>query len=115
MKLFPCIVPAFNTLMSCCLHGVQLLREFASLEPGTPTVLLVSLKAGGVGLNLTSASHVHLLEPFWNPASALPSLFWFSFWQINFGCKLAALRVHVLSPLGPLPVRSRALVVPWPF
>jgi len=46
------------------------LREFASREPGGPAVLLLSLKAGGVGLNLTAASHVHLLEPFWNPASA---------------------------------------------
>lgn len=31
-------------------------------------VLLVSLRAGGVGLNLTMASRVYLLEPFWNPA-----------------------------------------------
>lgn len=30
-----------------------------------PTVLLCSLKAGGVGLNLTSASRVHLLDPWW--------------------------------------------------
>lgn len=71
------MVPAFKRMTRCCRHGVQLLREFASLEPGTPTVLLVSLKAGGVGLNLTSASHVHLLEPFWNPASASPRLLCF--------------------------------------
>jgi SWI/SNF-related matrix-associated actin-dependent regulator of chromatin subfamily A3 len=31
-------------------------------------VLLVSLKAGGVGLNLTSASRVYLMDPYWNPA-----------------------------------------------
>lgn len=29
-----------------------------------PTVLLVSLKAGGVGLNLTAASRVHMLDPW---------------------------------------------------
>ncbi|KAK4057785.1 hypothetical protein OIO90_001004 [Microbotryomycetes sp. JL221] len=31
-------------------------------------VLLVSLRAGGVGLNLTAARRVYLMEPFWNPA-----------------------------------------------
>ncbi len=33
-----------------------------------PTVLLLSLKAGGTGLNLTAADHVVLLDPWWNPA-----------------------------------------------
>jgi SNF2 family DNA or RNA helicase len=32
------------------------------------TIMLVSLKAGGVGLNLTSASRVYIMEPYWNPA-----------------------------------------------
>ena len=31
-------------------------------------VFLVSLKAGGVGLNLTAAGYVYLLDPWWNPA-----------------------------------------------
>ncbi len=31
-------------------------------------VFLISLKAGGVGLNLTAASYVFLLDPWWNPA-----------------------------------------------
>lgn len=31
-------------------------------------VMLVSLRAGGVGLNLTAARYVYLLEPYWNPA-----------------------------------------------
>ena len=33
-----------------------------------PPVLLVSLRAGGTGLNLTRADHVFLLDPWWNPA-----------------------------------------------
>jgi SWI/SNF-related matrix-associated actin-dependent regulator of chromatin subfamily A3 len=31
-------------------------------------VMLISLRAGGVGLNLTAASRIYLLEPYWNPA-----------------------------------------------
>ncbi len=33
-----------------------------------PPVMLVSLKAGGTGLNLTAADHVFLVDPWWNPA-----------------------------------------------
>ncbi|KAJ7559086.1 hypothetical protein O6H91_04G069500 [Diphasiastrum complanatum] len=32
------------------------------------SVLLISLKAGGVGINLTAASNAFLLDPWWNPA-----------------------------------------------
>ena len=32
------------------------------------SVFLISLKAGGVGLNLTAASYVFLIDPWWNPA-----------------------------------------------
>lgn len=37
-------------------------------EPSTPTptVLLISLRAGGVGLNLTTASNVFLMDPWWS-------------------------------------------------
>ena len=33
-----------------------------------PPVILISLTAGGTGLNLTAANHVFLLDPWWNPA-----------------------------------------------
>jgi SNF2 family DNA or RNA helicase len=36
-------------------------------DPATP-LFLVSLKAGGHGLNLTAADYVYLLDPWWNPA-----------------------------------------------
>ena len=36
--------------------------------PAGPPVMLLSLKAGGTGLNLTAADHVFLLDPWWNPA-----------------------------------------------
>jgi superfamily II DNA or RNA helicase len=37
-------------------------------DPEGPPVMLISLKAGGTGLNLTAADHVFLLDPWWNPA-----------------------------------------------
>jgi SNF2 family DNA or RNA helicase len=33
-----------------------------------PPLFLISLKAGGLGLNLTAADYVYLLDPWWNPA-----------------------------------------------
>ncbi len=37
-------------------------------SPSGPPVFLLSLKAGGTGLNLTAADYVLLLDPWWNPA-----------------------------------------------
>ena len=45
-------------------------------------ILLCSLKCGSLGLNLTAATRVVILEPFWNPVSAIlhfPSFSLFSF------------------------------------
>ncbi|CAH9083615.1 unnamed protein product [Cuscuta epithymum] len=44
----------------------KVLKEFS--ETQEKMVLLMSLKAGGVGLNLTAASNVFLVDPWWNPA-----------------------------------------------
>jgi non-specific serine/threonine protein kinase len=44
----------------------QLIGKFQS-EKG-PSIFLLSLKAGGQGLNLTKASYVFHLDPWWNPA-----------------------------------------------
>jgi len=44
----------------------QMVEKFTS-EGGSP-VLLVSLKAGGTGLNLTAANHVIHFDRWWNPA-----------------------------------------------
>lgn len=37
-------------------------------EPDGPSLMLLSLKAGGTGLNLTAANHVVHLDRWWNPA-----------------------------------------------
>ncbi len=42
-------------------------RVIDKFKAGVP-VFLISLKAGGSGLNLTEATHVFLLDPWWNPA-----------------------------------------------
>ncbi|KAJ4848061.1 hypothetical protein Tsubulata_015846 [Turnera subulata] len=44
----------------------KILKEFN--KTSEKMVLLMSLKAGGVGLNLTAASNVFLMDPWWNPA-----------------------------------------------
>jgi SNF2 family DNA or RNA helicase len=56
-----------------CYHGGmsrgardRMVREF---QEGTgPGALVLSIKAGGTGLNLTAASHVVLYDRWWNPA-----------------------------------------------
>jgi superfamily II DNA or RNA helicase len=37
-------------------------------QSGKNQIFLISLKAGGVGLNLTAASYVFIMDPWWNPA-----------------------------------------------
>jgi SNF2 family DNA or RNA helicase len=37
-------------------------------------IFLISLKAGGVGLNLTAADYVFILDPWWNPAQELQAI-----------------------------------------
>ena len=55
------------------LHGgipveqrARLVREFQA--PGGPPFFVISLKAGGTGLNLTEATHVVHFDRWWNPA-----------------------------------------------
>ncbi|BDG60398.1 DEAD/DEAH box helicase [Caldinitratiruptor microaerophilus] len=43
-------------------------RRIAAFQAGEAPVFLLSLKAGGVGLNLTAASHVFHFDRWWNPA-----------------------------------------------
>ena len=42
------------------------IRDFQENE--ACSVFLISLKAGGMGLNLTAADYVYLVDPWWNPA-----------------------------------------------
>ena len=44
----------------------ELIKSFQ--ESDTPMFFIISLKTGGVGLNLTKASYVFHLDPWWNPS-----------------------------------------------
>ncbi len=45
-----------------------LVERFHRDDPGAPAFMVLSLKAGGTGLNLTAASHVIHFDRWWNPA-----------------------------------------------
>jgi len=47
----------------------SVIAEFQDPSPDSPRVLLLSLRAGGVGLNLTAANKMVLIDPAWNPAT----------------------------------------------
>ncbi|CAH2246897.1 helicase-like transcription factor isoform X1 [Pelobates cultripes] len=47
----------------------EAIQCFQSSDAESPTIMLLSLKAGGVGLNLTAASRLFLMDPAWNPAA----------------------------------------------
>jgi hypothetical protein len=58
---------AFDRLDGTTTNRGDITARFQTPE-GAP-VLLMSLKAGGTGLNLTAADHVFLMDPWWNPAA----------------------------------------------
>jgi len=43
-------------------------KEIQAFQSGAKKIFLISLKAGGTGLNLTAADTVILYDPWWNPA-----------------------------------------------
>ncbi len=43
-------------------------QRVAAFQAGEGEMFLISLKAGGFGLNLTAADHVVITDPWWNPA-----------------------------------------------
>ncbi|MGD9931418.1 MAG: DEAD/DEAH box helicase [Mangrovibacterium sp.] len=50
----------------------QVIKSFQ--EDPVNRIFLISLKAGGVGLNLTSADYVFIIDPWWNPAAELQAI-----------------------------------------
>jgi len=56
----------FTYLDGSTRNRADVVNEFKN---GTAPLFLISLKAGGFGLNLTEADYVFILDPWWNPAS----------------------------------------------
>jgi DNA repair protein RAD16 len=53
--------------LDCFEHPPQQSRNSNRRRTGGVNLLLLSTRAGGVGLNLVTASHVFIMEPSWNP------------------------------------------------
>ncbi|KAF1326725.1 Atp-dependent helicase, partial [Globisporangium splendens] len=59
-----CVKLSGNMTMDIRDRTIKAFRDDPSI-----TAFLISLKAGGVALNLTIASHIFLMDPWWNPAA----------------------------------------------
>jgi SNF2 family DNA or RNA helicase len=59
----------FTMLTGASINREKIVNSFQN-DPENK-IFLISLKAGGVGLNLTAADYVFILDPWWNPASEM--------------------------------------------
>ena len=62
----------YTMLTGTTVNREQEINKFASSND--VGAFLISLKAGGVGLNLTQADYVFIVDPWWNPASELQAI-----------------------------------------
>jgi len=62
----------FSMLTGATVNREMVVRKFQ--EDPAQQFFLISLKAGGVGLNLTGAGYVMLLDPWWNPAAEMQAI-----------------------------------------
>jgi len=56
---------SFSRLDGSTKNREQMVHGFQNND--APSVMLISLKAGGLGLTLTRADHIFLMDPWWNP------------------------------------------------
>lgn len=62
----------YSMLTGSTLNREQVVNDFQNDKHRK--VFLISLKAGGLGLNLTAADYVFILDPWWNPAAEMQAL-----------------------------------------
>ena len=60
---------SFSVLTGASTNREKIVKSFQD-DPARK-VFLISIKAGGLGLNLTAADYVFILDPWWNPAAEL--------------------------------------------
>lgn len=56
----------FSRIDGSTKNRADVVKEFQ--DPNGPSLMLLSLKAGGIGLTLTAADHVFIMDPWWNPS-----------------------------------------------
>ncbi|MFC1734027.1 DEAD/DEAH box helicase, partial [candidate division KSB1 bacterium] len=62
----------YTLLTGSSIKRKEIIEKFKHSE--NIRLFLISLKAGGVGLNLTEADYVFILEPWWNPAVEMQAI-----------------------------------------
>jgi len=62
----------YSMLTGSTINREKVVNEFQT--ESSRKVFLISLKAGGLGLNLTAADYVFILDPWWNPAAEMQAL-----------------------------------------
>ncbi len=62
----------FSLLTGASTNRERIVNSFQNDDSNK--VFLISLKAGGLGLNLTAADYVFILDPWWNPASEMQAM-----------------------------------------
>jgi SNF2 family DNA or RNA helicase len=61
----------YTMLTGSTIHREEVVNKFRG---NNVSFFLISLKAGGTGLNLTEAGYVMILDPWWNPAAELQAI-----------------------------------------
>ena len=62
----------YSILTGQTIDRKQVIDEFQ--EDPEKKIFLISLKAGGVGLNLTAADYIFITDPWWNPAAEMQAV-----------------------------------------
>lgn len=62
----------YSLLTGSTANRAKVITEFKNSQD--TKIFLISMKAGGIGLNLTEADYVFMLDPWWNPAAEMQAV-----------------------------------------